>query len=514
MRFDSPCNDGSRRNFLKSTAMLTAAAFLPPGIRAAPEPAKQHRLVGIQVGAVSFLDEGAEQVLDILQERGAVNTLFIAAFSYGRGTQGRQVQREPLPDHGKQEYDLAFHGGNFATPHAKYYTRTSLKQTKAPDYDDYDVLADVVPRAHQRGMKVYAFYEDRFREGIPGMADLPEVDWTGQRASYMLCPLHPDYREFLLGLTRDYCESYDIDGVMWGSERQGPLHNAISAESKPGVLDDRARVGCFCEFHQQAARDRGMDVARAKEGFGKLDQFIRAAHDGWRPTDGYFVTFWRLLLEFPELIAWEKLWSDGKHALYGDIYHTAKQSRANVQVGFHLWGLNSVSPFFRAEQNYAEFAKVADFLKIPVYNTVAGPRYAEAVERISSTIFRDVPPTEVLGLYNSLLGYGAEASLDRLPLVGLSTKFVDLEIKRALAGVSATGCNIYAGIGIDIPPTGRDVAAPPADLSRTSPAAVAASTTAALKAGAGGVIFSRKYSEMRLANLSAGGKAVRDFQQH
>lgn len=511
MKAQTPGN--SRRDFIKSTAIVTTAALLPSGVGATPEAAKPQKIVGIQAGAVSFLDEGTEQVLDVLQERGAVNTLFLAAFSYGRGTQGRQVQREPLPDHGKQEYDLAFHGGNYAMPHAKYYTRTSLKQTKAPDYGDYDVLADVVPRAHRRGMKVYAFYEDRFREGIPGMADLREVDWQGQRASYMLCPLHPDYREFLSGLTKDYCECYDIDGVMWGSERQGPLHNAISAESKQGVVDDRARVGCFCAYHQQAARDRGIDVARAKEGFGKLDQFIRAAQEGQRPNDGYFVTFWRLLLDYPELIAWEKLWTDGKHALYGDIYRAAKQSRPEVQVGFHLWGLNSVSPFFRAEQNYAEFAKVADFLKIVAYNTVGGPRYAESVEKISSTIFRDVPRDEVLNLYNSLLGYGAEASLDKLPHVGLSTDFVGREVKRALADVSTTSCKIYAGIGIDIPPTGRDVAAPSADLSRSSPAAVAASTTAALEAGAGGVIFSRKYSEMRLANLSAGGKAVRDFQQ-
>jgi hypothetical protein len=34
---------------------------------------------------------------------------------------------------------------------------------------------------------------------------------------------------------------------------------------------------------------------------------------------------------------------------------------------------------------------------------------------------------------------------------------------------------------------------------------------AAFKAGAQGVILSRKYSEMRLANLSGGGAAVTEF---
>jgi len=65
-------------------------------------------MIGIQVGAVSFVDEGVEAVLDRLQHDAAVNTLFVAAFSYGRGIAGRQVPGQPLPDHGKQEYDTGF----------------------------------------------------------------------------------------------------------------------------------------------------------------------------------------------------------------------------------------------------------------------------------------------------------------------------------------------------------------------------------------------------------------------
>ena len=39
-----------------------------------------------------------------------------------------------------------------------------------------------------------------------------------------------------------------------------------------------------------------------------------------------------------------------------------------------------------------------------------------------------------------------------------------------------------------------------------------AATAAGLKAGADGLLFSRKYCEMRLANLAAAGQAVRDFK--
>lgn len=492
----------TRREFLKTTTTATAAAALAPTLlpsvaRADDKPAS--KMIGIQVGAVSFLDEGTEQVLDILQARGAVNTLFVAAFTYGRGIGGRQVPGQPFPDHGKQESDeKTFHGGNYATPHAKFYEHTTLKETKAPDHGDYDVLADVLPKAHKRGMKVYAWYEDNFDAKIPGIEQLHEVDFQGRSAN-TLCPLQPDYREFLIGLTEDYCQSYELDGVMWGSERQGPLHNAFGAKVGTG---DPSRVTCFCELHQKAAKVRGIDVARAKQGFEKLAEFVSASRAGQRPNDGYFVEFWRLLLDYPELLAWEKLWTDSKHAIYADVYNAAKKSRASVQVGFHIWHVNSFSPFFRAEQNYPEFAKVADFLKIVVYNNCGGPRYASYIENMAAGILRDVPKDEVLRLNNEWLDYANEAPLDKLPTAGLSPDYVSRETKRALNGVQGK-CKIYPGLDIDVPTTGGQ--------KKTLPEDVYASTTAALKAGADGVLFSRKYSEMKLANLSAGGKAVREF---
>ena len=81
-------------------------------------------MVGIQIGAVSFLDEGVEQVLDHCEESAGVNTLFVATFTYGRGIAGRQVPGQPLPDHGKQQYDSdTFHGGSYAVDAKVRYAR-------------------------------------------------------------------------------------------------------------------------------------------------------------------------------------------------------------------------------------------------------------------------------------------------------------------------------------------------------------------------------------------------------
>src|SRR4029077_6719654 len=105
--------DLNRREFLKISAAAGAALALPT----AGHAAASSKMIGIQVGAISFVDEGTEKVLDVLQERAGVNTLLLAVFTYGRGIAGRQIPGQPLPDHGKQEYDLNYHGGNFATPH-------------------------------------------------------------------------------------------------------------------------------------------------------------------------------------------------------------------------------------------------------------------------------------------------------------------------------------------------------------------------------------------------------------
>jgi hypothetical protein len=114
----------TRRNFLQTGVRLAAVAAAGPlpvaSLLRAAEPARTRPSIGIQVGAVSFVDEGTEKVLDLLQERGAIDTLYLTTFTYGRGLAGRQVPGQAFPDHGAQESDANFfHGGNYATPHAE-----------------------------------------------------------------------------------------------------------------------------------------------------------------------------------------------------------------------------------------------------------------------------------------------------------------------------------------------------------------------------------------------------------
>ncbi|MBI2434212.1 MAG: twin-arginine translocation signal domain-containing protein, partial [Candidatus Hydrogenedentes bacterium] len=292
-----PDSPWTRRDFIKTSAVAAGAAATRHIEEAVAEnTAPAQKVIGIQAGAVSFVDEGVDRVLDVFQEKGSVNTIFLATFTYGRGIGGRQVPGQPLPDHGKQEYDPDFHGGNFATPHRQFYAGTVLQDTRAPDHGKLDIIDHVLDKAHRRDMKVYCWYEDVFSGAVPNIQKLTEVDLYGRKAR-TLCPYNPDYRSFLIGLTEDYCKSYDIDGVMWGCERQGPLNNALG--SRHGGKPDPTKVTCFCEHCQNEAMQRGINIDRARKGYEALAGFVTQALAGTRPNDGYFVAFWRLLLDYP-----------------------------------------------------------------------------------------------------------------------------------------------------------------------------------------------------------------------
>jgi len=493
-------NQVPRREFIKTTGRIAvaAAAITPALLAPAGADDRTSKMIGLQVGAVSFVDEGVDPVLAILQEKGAVNTICLTTFTYGRGLGGRQIPGQPFPDHGSQESDAkTFHGGNYATPHPEFYQNTVLKETRAPDHGNLDLVKAVLPAAKKRGMKLFCSVEDVFRSDVPGVKEVAEVDLQGRRTG-TLCLFHPDVRAFWTGLVTDLCKSYDIDGVLFFNERNGPLLNALGASHSQSIAS--SRVTCFCEHHQRAAREHGIDFGRARQGFAKLDQFVQAALKGQRPSDGYFVEFWRLLVEWPEIIAWDKLFDAGKHQVLAEVNAAVKAVRKDLQVGFHIEHVNSFNPIFRATRRYDELATKADFLKVVVYNNCGGERYANFIRNVGSTVFRDVPKEELLRFNNHLLNYGPEAGLDELAAAGRSPDYVARETKRALDGVQDK-CRILPGIDIGIP-VGKN-------SRHASPEDTFVATRAALEAGAHGVIFSRKYSEMQLANLEAAGRAVR-----
>jgi hypothetical protein len=486
-------NGLDRRSFMKTAAGSGVLAALNPADAQTPP----QKMIGIQVGAVSFLDEGTGKVLDVLQERAAVNTLFLATFTYGRGIAGRQVPGQPLPDHGKQEYDTdTFHGGNYATVHPQYYKDTPLRpeDTRAPDHGKFDMLAEVVPQARKRGMRTICWCEDVWNDQVPHIEGIREINLQGARARSQ-CYNNPGHRNFLLGLFEDYARSYEIDGVMWCSERQGPLGQMLVGNG------DASRLTCFCEHCQQRAKQRGIDIARVREGYTALASMVRDARAGKRPVDGHYVTFWRLILRYPEILSWEHLWNDSLRDLYSAIYTKVKSVNPALLVGWHIWHANSWSWLFRAEQDLQQLAPYSDYLKMVMYNNCAGPRIATYVDNLGATLYGDFSKQETLDVVYRVMNY-QERSLDQIPFTGLSADYVYRETKRAVDGAMGTKTRIWPGIDIDIPTA--------ANQTKCTPQGVEAAVRESIRGGAHGLLLSRKYSEMMLANLGGAGRAIKE----
>jgi len=495
----------SRRDFLKNSAAFSALLALEPfesyaSLSGKTEMNAKKKIHGIQIGAVSFVDEGVKPVLDFFQKEVGINTLFLTVFTYGRGLAGRQVPGEKMPDHGSAESDVnTYHGGNYATIHPRFYASTVLKETRAKEHGDFDILAAVVPEARKRGMKVFASIEDQWRQDVPGITPLRETDLYGRKAN-TLCLFNPEVKEFWKALTTDLCSSYDIDGILFFNERNGPFLSALGASHFQTI--DSSRATCFCEYHKNASEGHGIDFGRTKEGYRQLDGFVQRSLKDIRPSDGYYVEFQRLLLNYPEITAYDQLFDFAKHQILKEVYTTVKAINRKLQVGFHIEHVNSFNPLYRATRSYEDLAAMADFLKVVVYNNCGGERYANFIRNIGSTAFRDVPLEALMRFNNRLLNYSEnESPFDQLATAGISPDYVFRETRRAIEGVKGK-CLILPGIDVNIP-TGKN-------SRKASPQDTYEATLAAYKAGSDGVILSRKYSEMFLDNLKAAGRAVRE----
>ena len=209
------------------------------------------------------------------------------------------------------------------------------------------------------------------------------------------------------------------------------------------------------------------------------------------------------MLYYPELLAWEMLWTQSLRETYAAIYTKIKEVKPSLQVGWHIWHNNSFNPIYRAEQDLPAIAPHSDFLKIVIYNNCGGERLADYIRNVGGTLYGDIPQDELLQFHYRVLNY-QERGLAEIPFTGLTSDYVYRETKRAHEDLQGTKTLLWPGIDIDIPTEPSH--------SRCTPDGVRDAVLAAFRGGADGVLLSRKYSEMKLANLRGAGDAVKQFK--
>lgn len=490
----------TRREILKTTAAaISLAAFSAADAQTAPatqplgvssSSTRPAPFIGIQGGPHPLMLGDIDAFLGDLHDRAGVNAIFPFVYTYAPSTAAMDPK--------------TFHGGNFCVPHMEYYKQTTLTydDMRAPDFGDEDLLARAIPAARKHGMKTFAWIiEDHSKMPSPAWENMYEIDFHGRRARAHPagpCFNNPIYRGFVLGLIEDYTKSYDIDGIMWGSERQGGFFNALGAYAH-GSDTDPSTATCFCEFCCKKAQDAGIDVDRARAGFVSLEKYVKQGRQGQRPRDGYFVEFFRLMMNYPELLAWESFWELSRENLQQDIYKLVKSIKPNIPVGWHIWHNVSFSPFHRAEIDYRRMIPFTDYFKPVLYNNCAGERIHAFVKGMSENLFGDFPKKEAMEVLYKIMDY-QEAPYDQVNATGLSADYVMRETRRCLDDVAGSSVQVWPGIDIDVPV--------PQGSSQCTPEGVKQATMAAFKAGAPGVLLSRNWSEMNPEHLSAAGAAL------
>jgi hypothetical protein len=483
-----------RREFLKGVAALSLGGGLA-------EAAPAGRFNGIQMGPHTMLDEGIEQCLDLIQATAAINAVLVYSHLYDDYSKPPQILAD---DHGVPVRDMRTRKlpAVWVRHHEQAFSGTSLRHQRVDgrfEYADRDILAELLQPCRKRGIQLYArILEDTGRVAQDNIANYSQVltrDALGRTGSPP-CWNHPEYRAFWVATAEDLFRTYELDGLQWGAERHGPLMNLFLLGRVPF---------CFCEHCRARGRAHGIDADRARQGFEDLYRYVQSMLGGGpRPADGTFVGALRVLIRYPEVLAWEYQYRLAREEMQQAIFKAVKAIKPSAQVGWHLsHQQSSYDLVYRAEMSYVEMAPYSDFIKFIAYHDILGPRIRWwYLDRLSKTVFGEVPLEQSLELYYDLFGYDpkSEPKLGELDKTGFSPDYVYRETKRSIASAEKK-TKIYPGIGFDVPWNSTHV---PAD-----PEKVYQCVRKAFEAGADGIVVSREYEEMRIPNLKAVGRAMR-----
>jgi len=499
-----------RREFIKKVSLASAGIGLGPVVGPALAKAGNalatEKMVGIQMGAHSFYDEGMEYVLDFLGEEARINTLMFYSHTY-YGAESRPL-RVMAHDHGTPPRD--FMNSNltrvWVKHHDKYFKDTILRHhdpDSSFEYADKDIFNEIQKPARERGMKIYIrLLEASAGNGKKYVKNYDKVltETVDGKPGGGPCWNNPDYRHWVWGTARDVFENYELDGIQYGAERVGPLSDVFLKGANPT---------CFCEHCQARNKGKGIDPQRAREGYAKLHKYMQKVQAGEADkVDTVHTQMWRFMQEYPEILAWNFQWFRADEEIQQEMYQQIKKINPNAVVGRHIdHQRSSWDPFYRSAVTYGEMAEYADFIKPILYHDIYGPRLRNwVIDSWQDLMMNDFNDKQTLEIFYNWMGYSPEAriELDDLERVGMGPEYVYDETKRCVDSINGKAQTI-AGIGIDVPwhaPGGMQP-------YLSDPERLQMSVVKAMEAGADGLLASRDYDEMRHSSLRAFGKAVR-----
>jgi hypothetical protein len=448
------------------------------------------KIICMKVNFATFLERGVAPLLDELQEVCGVNVI--------RMQTGMHAPNSPW------DPDAKFPCGGTGAPIqiARYAASGVQPSCILGEEDDATRLRlweEIRNETRDRKMILLARTHGlgHVREAR-GISNLLVVDPWGRVNNYG-CYNNPQFQAYGRALVEDAMSDGWFDGIQIRDETKSTLRQVFGERNNAGP-------NCFCVHCQRVARERGIDVERAREGYKLLVETRDACkRTGQPPRDGGLVFLMRTFTKYPEIWQWHQMMLDAREGLHRALAGLARTQHEGAIIGHHTFNPTTFEPFFRSEFDYQSLSEYIDWVMPMMYHKDSFKRQRKTAEQMREGFFPDLEPAEFLEGFRRMIGWPADFQppFDHDGSVGMTDDFLTHEINRAKANVTGE-TKVVAGLGWDI---GRKPDQPTFEPSfeRTYQA-----TAAACAADPDGVMLARAFRESHPENLKAAGRAMRE----
>lgn len=466
--------DKSRRIFLKNSLYASGGLLTYSSLNAEAlhyTLANNRPFIGVQLDKPAFENRTFNNLFTEMQDLAAINTI-IYFF--------KDEDVKYSPDH---------HGN------------TPFRRGKVNlDKDGKDTIDKMQEAAAPRNIDIYMGGGEMYwGSAFHKFPEVCEVDIYGDKTDFA-CVNHPEWRKFQMSLHADLFKQHPyLKGFLFMHERRGPMN--FLHQWKAWFENTNPR--CFCQYCTEKGKQNGLRPEEARAGFQKLVSLF--AGEDSLARDGFMVGFFRILRDYPDVLAWEKLMWDSIFDYRKDVIKAIRNVKKEAVIGYHYQHAGLLGDLFWRVGENPEYAKeAADWIKPSVYPGVSGYRLKNVLGRARENYLKDLEPDVsqlvISGWFNRSAENGKEMFGDNPAEQSRFTpEWVKLEVERIAKGASPLP--LYAGLGIGIPGS---------DQVETAEY-IAECTKACFKGGANGIILSRHYSEMKPQLVKAAGDVIKNY---
>ena len=164
-------------------------------------------------------------------------------------------------------------------------------------------------------------------------------------------------------------------------------------------------ASCFCEFCRARGKANGIDAERARQGFVEMVAYIRALREARSNPPTARRGFLRILLRYPEILAWEYQYRLSREEVMKGMYDTIKESsRRRPSAGTSITGRPAWTPS-RARN---ELRRDGAVVRLPQGRRLSRrhrPARQTWVANMQRSMLGDLTLEEALDLHYDLFGY-------------------------------------------------------------------------------------------------------------